>query len=217
MQNWIGIFVSFAFVFSVIFIAKFVERFGKEASRKTVHIAVSNWWILAMVFFDRPVWAAIVPACFVVLNYLSYRFQIFDAMERDEGQGKGDLGTVYYALSLLILAVLTFGEGKNPLIGAVGILLMGYGDGFAALLGKRFPKGKYKIFGSTKTMTGNVTMLTVSFVVLMILFAVTGQSSVWLPAIVIAALATGIEAVTPLGFDNLTVPLLAALAYAVIF
>ncbi|MDD2534060.1 MAG: SEC59/DGK1/VTE5 family protein [Eubacteriales bacterium] len=217
MQNWIGIIVSFAFVFSVIFVAKWVEKYGKEASRKTVHIAVSNWWILAMIFFKQPLWAAIVPACFVILNYISYRYQIFGAMEREEDQGKGDLGTVYYAVSLLVLALLTFGDGKDPIVGAVGILVMGYGDGFAALLGKRYPKGKYRIFGATKSMTGNITMFSASFAVLLILFATTGQATILLPALVIAVLATVIEAVTPLGLDNLSVPLLASLAFAVIF
>lgn len=217
MQNWLGILVSFLFIFTVLFLAKTVERFGKEASRKTVHIAVSNWWLIAMVFFDTPLWAAIVPATFVILNYLSYRYGIFGAMERDDGAGKGDLGTVYYAISLLVLALLTFGPGKNPLIGAVGILLMGYGDGFAALLGKKYPKGKYRIMGSTKSMTGNLTMFLVSLLTLLILFAVTGQPAVLIPALVLAALATVIEGLTPLGFDNLTVPLLSALAFALIF
>jgi phytol kinase len=195
LQNYIGIAVSFAFVFGVIFLAKFMARFGKEASRKTVHILVSNWWLLAMVFFNQPLWAAIVPACFVVLNYLSYRYKIFVVMERTEG--KGDLGTVYYALSLLILSLLTFGPGRNPVVGAAGILIMGYGDGLAALIGKRFSIGRYKIFGSTKSMAGNLTMLVVSFAVLMVLLIATGAgASLWLIALGVALVATLVEAAT---------------------
>ncbi len=216
MNNYIGIAVSFAFVFGVIFLAKFMERFGKEASRKTVHILVSNWWLLAMYFFDQPLWAAIVPACFVVMNYLSYRYKIFDVMERSEG--KGDLGTVYYAVSLLILSLLTFGNNRNPVVGAAGILIMGFGDGLAALVGKRFPFGSYKIFGSTKSMAGNLTMLGVSFAVLTVLLIAGGYgASFWLPAFAIALVATLVEAATPLGLDNLTVPLLTALSFGLVF
>ncbi len=217
MQNWIGILVSYIFVFAVLFLAKFAERFGKEASRKTVHITVSNWWLIAMVFFDAPLWAAIVPATFVVLNYISYRSGIFGAMERDQDAGKGDLGTVYYAISLLILAVLTFGPGKDPIVGAVGILLMGYGDGLAALIGKKYPWGKYRILSSTKSTTGNLTMFGVSLIVLLVLFSATGQPAILIPALTIAFLAAVIEGLTPLGFDNLSVPLLSSLAFYLIF
>jgi phytoene synthase len=44
--------------FTVIFLARFMARFGKEASRKTVHVLVCNWWFLAMYFltslYGRP-------------------------------------------------------------------------------------------------------------------------------------------------------------------
>lgn len=214
-NNILGIAVSFIYVFGVIFLAKFLERFGKEASRKAVHILVCNWWLLAMVFFDSPLWAAVVPACFVVLNYLSYRFQIFSSMER--GAGKGDLGTVYYAISLLLLALITFGPLNNPVVGGVGILIMGYGDGLAAVVGTRWPKWPYQIFGSEKTLSGSLTMLGASFLVTTLLLAATGQPQVLIPAITLALLATLLEAVTPLGLDNLTVPLVSAGTYYFLF
>lgn len=214
-HNILGIVVSFIYVFGVIFLAKFLERFGKEASRKAVHILVCNWWLLAMVFFDSPLWAAVVPACFVVLNYLSYRFQIFSSMER--GAGKGDLGTVYYAISLLLLALITFGPLNNPVVGGVGILIMGYGDGLAAVVGTRWPKRPYQIFGSEKTLSGSLTMLGASFLVTTLLLAATGQPQVLIPAITLALLATLLEAATPLGLDNLTVPLVSAGAYYYLF
>lgn len=214
-HNLLGVVISFIFVFGVIFLAKFLERFGKEVSRKAVHILVCNWWLLAMIFFNNPFWAAIVPACFVILNYLSYRFLLFSSMER--GAGKGDLGTVYYAVSLLILALITFGPLQSPVIGGVGILVMGYGDGLAAVVGTRWPKGAYHLWGSEKTITGSLTMLVVSFLVTTILLGATGQPQVLMPALVVAGLATVLEAATPLGLDNLTVPLLSSGAYYFLF
>ncbi len=214
MQNWIGIAASLVYIFTVIFLARFMTRFGKEASRKTVHILVCNWWFLAMYFFAQPLWAAIVPAMFVAINYLSYHYQIFQVMER--GEGKGDLGTVYYAISLLILSLLTFGAGKNPLVGAAGILIMGYGDGLAAVIGKAFPWGSYHVFGSSKSLTGNLTMFVVSFAVLALLITWQGSASVFPAALGLALLATLVETMTPLGLDNLTVPLVSALAYGMV-
>ena len=47
---------------------------------------------------------------FVVINYLSYKKNIIKVMERDEQDG---LGTVYYAVALLILAIVSFGILKQ--------------------------------------------------------------------------------------------------------
>ena len=215
LQNTLGSIVSFIYVFAVIFLAGFLERFGKEASRKTVHILVANWWLIAMIFFKTPLWAAFVPACFVLLNTLSYRFNLFSAMER--GEGRGDLGTVYYAISLLILALFSFSAYGNPIIGGLGILMMGYGDGLAAVVGKKYPLGPYQLGDNKKSLSGSLTMFVASFLVGFLFLTVTGQSQALVPALVLSTIATALEAITPWGLDNLTVPLLSSAAYYWLF
>ena len=76
MRNIFGLVVSFLFIGIVIVSAKLFEKAGKEASRKYIHIVLSNWWIIAMVFFDSPYWAMIGPIVFVFINYASYKFNI---------------------------------------------------------------------------------------------------------------------------------------------
>ena len=76
-------------------------------------------------------------ATFVIINYLSYKKDIIKVMERDVQDG---LGTVYYALSLLILAVVSFGVYKQPSLGLIPNLIMAYGDGLAAVFGKLIKK-----------------------------------------------------------------------------
>lgn len=215
LQNTLGIIVSFIYVFAVIFLAGFLERFGKEASRKTIHILVANWWLIAMIFFKTSLWAAFVPACFVLLNTLSYRFNLFSAMER--GEGRGDLGTVYYAISLLILALFSFSAYGNPIIGGLGILMMGYGDGLAAVVGKKYPLGPYQLGDNKKSLSGSLTMFVASFLVGFLFLTVTGQSQALVPALVLSTIATALEAITPWGLDNLTVPLLSSAAYYWLF
>ncbi len=215
LQNILGIIVSFIYVFAVIFLAGFLERFGKEASRKTVHILVANWWLIAMIFFTSPLWAAFVPACFVLLNGLSYRFNLFSAMER--GEGRGDLGTVYYAISLLILALFSFSPYGSPIIGGLGILVMGYGDGLAAVIGKKYPLGPYRLGGNQKSLSGSLTMFLSSFLVSFLFLSLTGQSRTLVPALALSVIATVLEAMTPWGLDNLTVPLLTSAAYYWLF
>jgi len=213
MNTW-GIIVSFAFIFLIIGISTLLTNkriISGEGSRKFIHIGVANWWIIAMIFFDNPLWASIVPALFILINYISYKKQIFRAMER--GEGKGDLGTVYYAISLFILAIITFSEGMNPYVGAMGILVMGYGDGFAAIIGERFGKHSFTVMNSKKSLEGSAAMFVVTFFVALIISFLAGNSCTWLLPISLAMIATLVEIFSPYGTDNLTVPLVTSLAY----
>jgi len=208
MNNIIGIIVSFVFVFAVIGLSTVLSNKGildGEGSRKFIHIAVSNWWLIAMFTFDDPIWASFVPLMFVFINYLSYRKNVFKAMERD-GSAR-DLGTVYYAISLLILAYLTFNSDVKY-IGAIGILIMGYGDGFAAIIGQKYGKHSFKKYGLDKSLEGSLTVLFFGLLISGIFFAMYSPSNLLIKTLVIGLSATVIELLSPNGFDNLTLPLL---------
>lgn len=210
MRNIAGIILSYVFIAIIIVAAKFFEKAGKEASRKFIHIMLSNWWFLAMYFFDNVIYASVVPLSFVVINYISYKKNLISVMEREEEQKDG-LGTVYYALSLFLIAIFTFGIIKRPEIGLCSILIMGYGDGLAAIIGRSVKSMPYKIGKTRKTLAGSCTMLFISFFIVAI-FLCSIQSELWmLKAILVAISVTILEAVSVKGTDNITVPIFACL------
>lgn len=212
MNIW-GLVLSYILVFLIIGISTALQKFkvlSDEGARKFIHIGVSNWWILAWVFFqgENALWYAIVPPItFILLNYYSYKTNLIKSMERS---GNGNLGTVYFPISLLILVIFTFGVINRPEIGAVGILVLGYGDGLAAVVGKAY--GKRKLVNN-KSLEGSLTMLFASFVVVLAILLVAGVSlvSTLIAAVVVSILSTLIELYTPKGLDNLTVPLFSSL------
>jgi phytol kinase len=206
MDIW-GLIISFIYIFLLIFISSFLAKRNRELARKFVHIGVSNWWIFVIIFFNNVVLACIGPALFVILNYISYKKNIFSSIERTENTS---LGTVYYAVSCLVLTLASFLYFKNMLFAGIGIFTMGYGDGFAAILGTKFKSKKYNIFGQDKSLLGSLTMFVVTFMVVSILTLAFGNFSL-LSVLVISSFATVIEAVSPFGIDNLTVPLLTTL------
>lgn len=203
MSNLIGIIASYAFIIVVIIVAKLFEKIGKEASRKFIHIALCNWWFIAMYFFTNAVWASIVPLSFVIINYISYKKNIISVMERDNQDG---LGTVYYAISLFVLAIISFGVLNNPLIGLAGSLVMGYGDGLAAILGRKISSKEFKVGNGKKTLVGSATMFIITFVILAIFLI---DMQFWyIKAIIASIIITIVEAVSVKGTDNLTVPII---------
>lgn len=210
MKNIVGILLSYVFVAIIIIAAKFFEKAGKEASRKFIHIMLCNWWFLAMYFFDNVILASIVPLSFVIINYISYKKNLISVMEREE-QEKDGLGTVYYALSLFLLSIFTFGIIKKPEIGLCSILIMGYGDGLAAIIGRSVKSMPYKIGKTKKTLAGSATMIFISFVITAIFLCSVNAEFWMLKSILVAISVTILEAVSIKGTDNITVPIFVCL------
>ncbi len=200
----------------ILAIAGLVRRFATsdaEIVRKIVHIGAGHviliaWWlnIPANVGIGASILASIV-------TLLSYIFPILPGIN---SVGRQSLGTFFYAASVGIL-VACFWHLQQPQYAAIGMMVMCWGDGLAALIGQRFGKHKYKLLGAQKSWEGSFTMAVVSyFVCSLILLGVVGNVwQTWIVALAVAVVASSLEAFSFLGIDNLTVPLgSAGLAFA---
>ena len=210
MNNILGLIFSIIYIGAVLVGSKLVEKKGKEASRKFIHILLGNWWLFVVFFFDNVIWASVLPVLFIFINYLSYKFNIIKTMEREEGEDKDSLGTVFYAVSLFVLVIYSYVFVQNLWIGLCGIFTMAYGDGFAAIFGKKYKSKEFKIFGSKKTVIGSTVMFVITFLIHIIFFGVVGTEYFILKAIVVGILATIMEAVSIKGTDNIIVPIITA-------
>lgn len=229
-MNWWGIVVSFGFVFAFIAIAQLLMAAGHISStvtRKVVHIGVAHWWILAMLFFDQWEFAVVGPIAFIFINLASHLFRLFPAMERD--QRNRNLGTVYFPVALLICVLATWAGPVELWVGGLAILILGWGDGLASLVGERRESGTFAVLGNTKSIAGTLTMLAASAVVAAVFALIFGlpEGSFGPAGEVAGALGTAgagvlfvgttalvatlTELATPFGLDNLTVPLVTML------
>jgi phytol kinase len=214
-----GIVATIVFVFIVIGFGELIRKqfsLSPNFTRKVIHVGVGNWILLWPFAFDN--WYAILvpPALFVVLNYVSYRRELFKAMERKEKAG--GLGTVYYAISLTIIAPTAMLLGKTW-VAAAAIMLMAWADGLADPIGRKYGTHRYRIVGSSKSAEGSLGFFLVGFLsvaAILAYFAVFSSLPVGfgIPmfSLAIAALGMLIEAVSPRGTDNLTVPIISFLA-----
>lgn len=209
-MNFLGIIVSYLYIGIVIISAKMFERKGIEFSRKFIHIMLGNWWFIAMYFFTNIWFAIFVPITFVIINYVSYKKDLIKFMERDKQDG---IGTVYYAISILILIIISFGIYKDPLLGLIPNLIMAYSDGFAGVFGKILKSKKYKINGAKKSYAGSFIMFLLTILIIggyllskhQEVFFQTGH---WpLITVMMSIMITIIEAVSSKGSDNISVPI----------
>ena len=190
------------------------------ATRKVIHIGVAHWWLIAMATMNDPWVASVGPATFVIINALAQRLRLLPAM--DEGADRRNLGTVYFPISLLVLANLCWRGVMPTWVGAIAVLVLGWGDGLAALVGEENGAPGVQIWGGRKSAAGTILMFSATFAITLtftLIFNV--RYGTFLPAVgvstIIAAAATAVELFTPLGVDNLTVPLAVAALYAGVF
>ena len=91
---------------------------------------------------------------------------------------------------------------------------MGYGDCFAAIFGTLFGKKKIPLPTGGKTYFGSIVMLIVCFLSCYFIFSFMTDFNIKmiiLSSLLVSVAASLIEVITPLGLDNISVPLLCAL------
>jgi phytol kinase len=212
MLNWLGLLSSYVFVFAFMGLAALLQKrrvLSPADTRKVIHIGVAHWWIIAMATMSSPLVASIGPASFILINILTLRLGLLPAM--DAAAGRGNLGTVWFPVSLLVLVNLCWRGIMPAWMGGVGVLTMGWGDGLAALVGERLPRPGLAFWGGRKSLAGTTAMFAASLVVGFVFLSLFARGA-GVPrnagaAAATAAVSTAVEVLTPLGLDNLTVPL----------
>jgi phytol kinase len=124
--------------------------------------------------------------------------------------GRKTYGVFYYALSITILVALLW--DRYPEYAVIGVMVMSWGDGMAALIGKRFGRHTFVHMGNKRSLEGSLAMFVTSFIVMLGIFGTTHSLAPHdlMVAIPVAAIAAILEAFSPGGTDNLSVPLSSA-------
>lgn len=185
-----------------------------EYQRKFVHILAgtffATWpWLLS--------WRQIEIMGVLMLIVLGANTLISEVLHYSADLRKKGVGGVCLALAVIVCALLT----KDKAFFAIAILQTSLADGFAAVFGTWFGANwGYKAFGQTKTVIGTMAFWLTSLIVLGVGLSLAGgavpqKDYGWLLLGLPPALAA-VENITPLGLDNLTVPLAALLVLKVL-
>ena len=211
--NLLATIYSFIYILAIIAVAFVLYRFtkiGSEGVRKFIHILVSGWVLILVNCYDSLAWAVIGPVTFIFLNAAF----VYSGFSKYLGMGnrKRDNGLIYYPFSILVLVIMMYNGLADERIVISSVLMMGFGDGLAALIGSRFGRHGYSFIGGKKSLEGTLTMVAVSLTILLAVY----PEGPWYVSLLVAIFATLLENITPLGFDNISVPRLSALALGVL-
>jgi phytol kinase len=223
-RDLLGLAASYAYAIGLIALAEWLRRavgVRRDWTRKLVHIGAGMWVFGVLALFDTWQLGVLPFATFIAGNYLFYRYQLFDAMD----EAGGTLGTVYFAVAMTLLFGLLWrpaGPTDRAPYAVAGAMALTWGDALAALVGRRFGRRHYRLWGDQRSLEGSAAMFAASGATMFLALALLPGSALCpaatplhpgrtlLAALLGAGAATLAEAISPHGTDNLSVPLVAA-------
>ena len=222
LLSLVGIFL----VLSELLARKF--SFSPLVVRKVLHLSMGVVCFFIPTYFHSNFYPAMAALMFTVIGALSLRTGLLRSLHGEPGrQGGSDeipatsYGPVLFPLAFLLMVL--FFWYRHVWILQTAMLVMGVGDALAALVGSAFGGNHIEhLTRSPKTVEGSLTMFASSLLILSVsLFLFQGAFGAGLAgkplwvllalALLLALIATAVEALLSYGLDNLFIPV--SLAY----
>lgn len=196
-----------------VFLAEHLSRIkllGKETSRKIPHLMTGIVIAVVAAFVDLGVIQLLLVLDTIAILVV-YRLNLFPSARAVDRLSWGEL---FFPLGLIVAASIS----PNKWVFMCSVLVLGIADALAALVGIKYGKHKYKIFGHTKSYEGSAIFLLSSFLIIgsIVFIAPAGLENSWWPVVWISFAATVIEGVTPWGTDNFLIPVAVAFALSLL-
>ncbi len=224
----------YAYVFAVLFAVERLWKGDQAVGRKILHMSMGN--IVFLLWLLTSPWTAfIIAGSFVIFSlFVTHRMQqhfretlsrtgettlsrkayrkVVTKLSAISVSGAGnEFGLVYYCVAFLVLAFIFY---DRPVIVAVGLLPLAYGDGMGAVIGRKYGTHHFQLIDK-KTIEGSLAVFGASAVAVFIGLVFYGMmlaNAVWM-ALAIGAVSALVEAAAPYGLDNLAIPASAVIAF----
>lgn len=175
-----------------------------EWTRKLVHVLMGLTAAAFPWFFGDP--RSVLFVCGVFGAILGGSL-LRSGLPSVHGVGRRTGGVLWFGLGVVVVYLAA--EGRRDLY-VISILILTLADPTAAMVGRRYGVHRFRVGRDAKTIEGSLAFLLVAFGCLLVALRLTaslGATESIVRALGIGALLAGIEAASPAGSDNLTVPL----------
>ena len=180
-----------------------------EVSRKAVHIAIGVYALFLPLLFDTA-W----PVVLLILIALALMLYLRTPASRTQGLGatihaveRRSFGDIWLALAI---GFVFLRAGDSYILYALPIAVIALSDAAAALTGSAYGRKRFAIEEGVKSWEGVAAFFAVTLILAMIMLLLltdVPRLNVVVLALVIAAFAATVEAVSWRGLDNLFVPI----------
>lgn len=210
------IYVVFPLLLSMGFLALFgmaeylyhIKKVKPEITRKLVHVGTGILTLLFPLLLTDHWQVLFLSGSFMSLLLASLKYRWLPSINDVR---RVSYGSLLYPVSVYGCYLMYVFWGNGLITFYLPILTLTFCDPLAALVGKRFPAGQYRVGDGHKTVSGSLTFLVVAFLLAFGAFfmhsvGVISITEILLFSIVVALAATLAEAASGAGTDNLTIP-----------
>lgn len=177
-----------------------------ETTRKMVHLGSGLISLSFPYLINDTLFVFILCSSFIGILLLSFKYKFLKSVNNVDRKTHG---SILFPI-IVFVCYLAFVESDSILFYYLPLLILSISDPLAALVGKRFPLGKYHLFGGTKTLMGSGAFLISAFVCSifsMTLIAGMDMEKALEYSIYLALGTTVVEAILIKGFDNFFIPI----------
>ncbi len=210
-SDWLIAILGFSFVLLILLLTEATGRYfniAPKLTRKFIHIIIGLIICPVTVFLTSNIPLLIFAFLYIFIDIWALIKDKFRSIHPDSKS----LGTLFYSISVFLLAFVLWGEYKPLFI--MANLIMVVPDALAAIVGEKYAKGYFVPLEEKKSLIGSATMFTIT-VLIVVSTSPLFYSYSWLYllyiSVTVGIIATVAELLSVRGSDNLSVPLLSAL------
>ena len=200
-----GYILAFLYGILCLLLAHVAYKLGmpKIYTRKLVHVLVGFEWVILYFFHGATVHSLNVCLAFLALLFVVSRKNL---MPMISSESDNSLGTVYYAVSMSIMATVCLLIPELMIPFGMAAFCTSFGDGFAGIVGQSIKRKNPRLYGN-KTLYGTLANFVLSFIsaeAFVLVFEL--KLSAW-QTLAIALVCVSFELLGSFGLDNILLPL----------
>ncbi len=203
---WQGYVLATLYIILVIMLTWVMRKkltLPDEIYRKFLHISISFAWPILYYTLAGTVHLFILMAVAVLLSLIALKLGVFAMLSR--GDNEHSLGIALFPVSILVMVLITQFVPNAIYACGLGIFALSFGDGFAALMGKRFGKYTPKL-REGKSMAGTMACIIFAFLGMALISAIVGHPVAAWKLLLLGTVAAILELFSG-DWDNIAIPI----------
>jgi phytol kinase len=211
--NTIVLGASFLLVFGIAELLYHKANIKVELTRKFVHVGCGLIALLFPIMLSNHWFVLFLSTSFLIILALSTKYKMLQSIN---GISRYSVGSLAFPIAIYLCYV-AFAYYESRILFYLPILILAICDPLAALVGKRWPLGKYSTTKESKTLMGSAAFFVSAVLITLLLMYLLHDNTHYqiLAAMLIALVATFTEAVSKNGYDNINVPTIVLFAYLI--
>lgn len=207
--------LSFLALFGAAELLYHYAKVKAEITRKTVHIGTGILTLLFPVLLESHWSVLFLCSSFALILFLSLKYNLLKSIN---AIGRKSYGSISFPVAVYTcFCFYAWYRNQRPEAGNgyilfyLPVLILAICDPIAALCGKHWPYGTYRIRTETKTLVGSSLFFLSAFLISFVLFVLLNNTQhailqTFIAAAMIALTTTVTEAICTKGTDNLFIP-----------